>query len=58
MQRIIMLGTGSGFMYEYYETCFVIDNNNEYFLIDTGGSNDIVNILSKLSISLDNNIFI
>ena len=39
-------------MYEYYETCFIIDNNSKYFLIDTGGSNDIVNILSKKNISL------
>lgn len=39
MNKITMLGTGHGFVYDLYETCFII---NDYFLIDTGGSADIV----------------
>lgn len=37
MQKIIMLGTGMGSTISLYNTCFAIQNDDEYFLIDTGG---------------------
>lgn len=36
MEKIIMLGTGNGGTLELYNTCFVIQNDNGNFLVDTG----------------------
>ncbi len=60
MDKIIMLGTGHGFVYDLYNTCFIIDAGNEYFLIDTGGSSHIVRNIEKVGIDLNkiHNIFI
>ena len=44
-----MLGTGHGFTYEMYNTCFVI---NDKFLIDTGGSANIVKNMKLAGIEL------
>ena len=49
MNKLVMLGTGHGFTYDLYNTCFVI---NEKFLIDTGGSADIVRNMKKTGIEL------
>lgn len=53
MQKIVMLGTGHGFVYDYYNTCFLMQNDNQYFLVDTGGGVQIVERLEKLNISLN-----
>lgn len=37
MQKIIMLGTGMGSTVNLFNTCFALKNDDEYFLIDTGG---------------------
>ena len=37
MQKIIMLGVGHGFVYQLYNTCFLMQNDNQYLLVDTGG---------------------
>lgn len=64
MTKIIMLGTGNGATTQLYNTCFVIQNEQggekQNFLIDTGGSIEIVNRLKQVDISLDaiQNIFI
>ena len=42
MSKITFLGTGHGFVFNLYNTCFVIENNKDYLLVDTGGSVDIV----------------
>ncbi len=52
MQKIIMLGTGHGFVYHYYNTCFLMQNDSEYLLVDTGGGVQIVERLEQLNISL------
>lgn len=49
MNKLTMIGTGHGFVYELYNTCFVI---NDKFLIDTGGSADIVRNLNLAGINL------
>lgn len=36
MENIIMLGTGNGGTFNLYNTCFVMQNNNGNFLVDTG----------------------
>lgn len=60
MEKIIMLGTGNGGTLELYNTCFVIQNNNGNFLVDTGGSIEIIKRLKKVNIDIKdiNHIFI
>lgn len=52
MNKIIMLGTGNGGTLEFYNTCFVIQNVGGVFLVDTGGSIEIIRRLSQVGISL------
>ncbi len=43
MEKIIFLGTGNGSAINYFNTCFVLeDNKNDYLLVDTGGGNRIL----------------
>lgn len=60
MTKITMLGTGSGGTIELYNTCFVIQNKEGAFLIDTGGSVEIIRRLKNAGIKLEEiqNIFI
>lgn len=53
MSEIVMIGTGMGATLELYNTCFLIRNSNHYFLVDTGGSIEIVARLEKLAIELE-----
>ena len=55
-----MLGNGHGATLELYNTCFVIQNENGNFLIDTGGSIEIIKRLSKAEVNYETirNIFI
>lgn len=59
-ETLIMLGTGNATVTKCYNTCFAIKDEQEYFLIDTGGGNGILSQLEKANIPLDNihNIFI
>lgn len=52
LQKLIMIGTGHGFVFDCYNTCFLMQNDDKYFLIDTGGSAHIVQNLQKLNINL------
>ena len=45
MEEIIMLGTGAGRSIKFYNACFALKCNEEYFLVDGGGG---VNILAQL----------
>lgn len=60
MEKIIMLGTGHGFVLNLYNTCFILENGNENLLVDTGGGIDIVKNLEKKGYKLTDihNIFI
>lgn len=50
MEKIIMLGTGNGGTLNLYNTCFVIQNENGNFLVDTGGSIEIITRLNQANI--------
>ncbi len=50
MDRIIMLGTGNGGTIDLYNTCFTIQNEKGNFLVDTGGSIEIVKRLNQADI--------
>lgn len=60
MEKIIMLGTGNGGTIDLYNTCFVIYNGGGVFLVDTGGSIEIIKRLKESNIKLEEikNIFI
>ena len=51
MEKLIMLGTGNGGTLDLYNTCFVIQNEKGNFLIDTGGSIEIIKRLTKSGIN-------
>ena len=40
--ELIMLGTGNAVVTECYNTCFLLKDNDEYFLVDGGGGNTIL----------------
>lgn len=50
MNKIIFLGTGNGATLDLYNTCFVIQNDMGNFLIDTGGSIEIIRRLEQSGI--------
>ena len=50
MDKIIMLGTGNGGTIDLYNTCFAVQNENGNFLIDTGGSIEIIKRLNQADI--------
>ena len=54
MAKIIMLGTGAGTPTELYNTCFVIQNEVGNFLVDTGGSVEVVKRLKSKNIDYKN----
>ena len=45
--KLVMLGTGNALVTECYNTCFVIDDNRELFLVDGGGGNAILHQVSN-----------
>ena len=52
MEKLIVLGTGNGGTTKCYNTCFALKNDNEYFIVDGGGGNHILNYLKELNIDL------
>ncbi|MBQ8598438.1 MAG: MBL fold metallo-hydrolase [Lachnospiraceae bacterium] len=60
MERLIMLGTGNAAVTKCYNTCFALQDDEDYFLVDTGGGNGILSQLEKAGIPLRkiHNIFI
>lgn len=50
--KYTFLGVGTGATLDFYNTCFVITNNNTYFLIDTGGGCEIMKRLKLSNIDI------
>ncbi len=48
--KLTMLGTGNAAVTKCYNTCFVIKNGNDYFLVDAGGGNGILVQLERAGI--------
>lgn len=48
--NLIMLGTGHAAVTECYNTCFVLEENKEYFLVDGGGGNTLFRQLKQAGI--------
>ncbi|MEE0955518.1 MAG: MBL fold metallo-hydrolase [Eubacterium sp.] len=45
--KITMLGTGNALVTECYNTCFVIEDDGQYFLVDGGGGNGLLRQLKS-----------
>ncbi|MDO4468049.1 MAG: MBL fold metallo-hydrolase [Bacillota bacterium] len=50
--KCIMLGTGHALVTRCFNTCFVLEENNSYFLVDTGGGNQILSQLEKANVDI------
>ena len=50
--RLIFLGTGNALVTKCYNTCFALQNGEQYFLTDAGGGNGILTQLEKAAIAL------
>ena len=48
--KLIMLGTGCALATECYNTCFVLQDGREHFLVDGGGGNGILTQLNHAGI--------
>lgn len=49
--KLTMLGTGNAMVTECYNTCFVLDDNGKYLLVDGGGGNTIFSRLKEAGIN-------
>lgn len=52
--KLTMLGTGNALVTECYNTCFVIEDENKYFLVDGGGGNAILSQLKLVNVDWKN----
>lgn len=50
---LTMLGTGHATVTKCYNTCFLLHENEEYFMVDAGGGNRILGILEEQGIELN-----
>lgn len=50
--KLTMLGTGMAIVKNCYNTCFVLSEGENHFLVDGGGGNQILRILDEKKISL------
>ncbi len=46
IMNITMLGTGNAMATECYNTCFVLNGNGKYFMVDGGGRNTVIRQLN------------
>ncbi|MCL2355109.1 MAG: MBL fold metallo-hydrolase [Oscillospiraceae bacterium] len=58
--KLIVLGTGNAGALKCYNTCFVLQNKDEYLLVDGGGGNRILSNLadSNIDVTSIHNIFV
>ena len=51
--NITMLGTGNALVTECYNTCFILSENKNNFLVDTGGGNNVIHQIKHAGFALD-----
>ena len=58
--KLHILGTGNGGALKCYNTCFALENDGEYLLVDGGGGNQILNQLefANIEVAKIHNIFL
>ena len=52
MERIHVLGTGAGMVYNCYNTCFLLENDKKYMLVDTGAGSQILNRIKDSNVNI------
>lgn len=50
--KITMLGTGNALVTECYNTCFIMEEDGKYLLVDGGGGNEILRRLKKIGVGI------
>lgn len=53
MEKLLVLGTGGGLTTKCYNTCFLLQNHDQYFLVDTGAGAQILNQIQKANVTLN-----
>ena len=48
--KLTLLGTGNALVTECYNTCFVVEEKEEYFMVDGGGGNTVLRQLKEAGI--------
>ena len=51
--KLTILGTGNATVPDCYNTCFALSEEHRHFLVDAGGGNQILRILKKTNIPLE-----
>ena len=49
--KLTILGTGNAVVTKCYNTCFILENNQDYLLVDAGGGNQILSQLEKINVN-------
>ena len=49
--KLTMLGTGNAMVTDCYNTCFVIEDEGRYFMVDGGGGNTILSRLKSVGVN-------
>ena len=52
MMEITMLGTGNATVTKCYNTCFLLSEDDNYFMVDAGGGNQILSIMEEQKVPL------
>ncbi|MGI6070280.1 MAG: MBL fold metallo-hydrolase [Blautia sp.] len=52
MEQLIVLGTGNAAVTKCFNTCFLLQREEEYLLVDTGGGNGILAALEKAGVKI------
>jgi len=50
MEQLYVFGTGNAAVTHYYNTCFALRDDGQYFMVDAGGGNGILRILEDMHI--------
>ena len=50
MNKLYVLGTGQAIVKHYHNTCFVLSDGEDYFLVDGGGGGDILRCMDQMKI--------
>jgi len=50
MEQLYVFGTGNAAVTRYYNTCFALRDDDQYFMVDAGGGNGILRILEDMEV--------
>ena len=51
--KLTILGTGNATVTQCYNTCFLLSEEDRHFLVDAGGGNQILGLLKKVNVPLE-----